>query len=369
MKATQALHDSGQSLWLDNITRDLLDSGTLQRYIDELSITGLTSNPSIFEAAIGSGDSYDDAIAAKAWAGKSGEELFTEIALEDLRRAADLLRPEFERSKYADGWVSMEVSPLLAYDAKGSIAAGKRIHRLADRDNLFVKIPGTPPGLQAIEELIFAGVPVNVTLLFSSAQYLAAADAYQRGIERRIEAGLDADVSSVASLFVSRWDVAVRDRVPANLRNQLGIAICGQTYRSYLQLRASRRWQHLARQGARTQRLLWASTGSKDPFAPDALYVEALAAPDTINTMPEKTLLAFAKHGVIDRMMVEDGMEAEALLARFSEIGIDIDTLALQLQEQGAQAFVESWQRLLQCIAGKIGAAAHAAPAQNRRGK
>lgn len=367
MKGTQALHDSGQSLWLDNITRELLDSGTLQRYINTLSITGLTSNPSIFEAAIGNGGYYDDAIAAKAWAGMSGEELFTEIALEDLRRAADMLRPQFERSKYTDGWVSMEVSPLLAYDAKSSIAAGKHIHRLADRDNLFVKIPGTPPGLQAIEELIFAGVPVNVTLLFSSAQYLAAADAFQRGIERRIEAGLDADVASVASLFVSRWDVAVRDRVPANLRNQLGIAVCGQAYRSYRELRASRRWQHLARQGARMQRLLWASTGSKDPFAPDAMYVEALAAPDTINTMPEKTLLAFAKHGVIDHMMAEDGREAEALLARFTQVGIDIDALASQLQVQGAEAFVVSWQQLLQCIAGKVAAASHASSTQRRR--
>ncbi|MDP1697544.1 MAG: transaldolase [Xanthomonadaceae bacterium] len=369
MKATQALHDSGQSLWLDNITRDLLDSGTLKRYIDTMSITGLTSNPSIFEKAIGNGNFYDDAIAVKARAGKSGEELFTEIALEDLRRAADLLRPVFERSKYADGWVSMEVSPLLAYDAKGSIAAGMQIHQLADRVNLFVKIPGTPPGLQAIEELIFAGVPVNVTLLFSSAQYLAAADAYQRGLERRIEAGLDADIRSVASLFVSRWDVEVHDQVPANLRNQLGIAICGQTYRCHRQLRASRRWQHLARQGAHSQRLLWASTGSKDPFASETMYVEALAAPDTINTMPEKTLLAFAKHGVIDHMMVEDGLEAEAMLARFTAAGVDLDALALQLQKQGAQAFVASWQHLLQCIADKMATAARAAPAQQRQGQ
>lgn len=355
---TRQLHELGQSLWLDNITRELLDDGRLQRYIDQWSITGLTSNPSIFDAAIGGGDRYDACIREKAHAGNSGEALFIGLALEDLRRAADLLRPVFDASGQLDGWVSMEVSPLLASDTQGSIDAARRIHAQAARENLLVKIPGTPEGLAAIEESIFSGIPVNVTLLFSPEQYLAAAGAYLRGIERRLDGGLDPRVGSVASLFISRWDVAVNDRVPAALRNRLGIAIGGRTYRAYRELLASPRWRRLADAGALPQRLLWASTGTKDPEASDTLYVEALAAPDTIDTIPEKTLLAFAEHGVLNGALADDGVEAEAMLARFTQAGIDIDALALQLQHAGAQAFVKSWQQLLQRIADKSAALA-----------
>ena len=361
MKATRQLHDLGQSLWLDNITRELLDDGGLARYIDEYSVTGLTSNPTIFEKAIGGGHAYDPGIHAKVLAGKSGEALFIELALEDLRRAADLFKPAFEASGHVDGWVSMEVSPLLASDTEGSIAAAKQIHEQADRPNLFVKIPGTPEGIPAIEEAIFAGVPINVTLLFSCAQYLAAAEAWARGIERRIEAGLDPGVASVASLFVSRWDVAVQDKVPAELRNTLGIAVGQQTYRAYRELLASPRWRKLVDAGAHPQRLLWASTGTKDPAAPDTLYVEALAAPDTVDTMPEKTLHAFAEHGAVRGAMAPDGGDAEARLARFGQAGIDLDALAMQLQHEGAQAFVESWQDLLQRIADRGAALANTA--------
>ena len=353
MKPTRQLHDLGQSLWLDNITRELLDNGTLRRYIEDFSITGLTSNPTIFDGAIGSGNAYDAGIREKAQTGKSGEALFIELALEDLRRAADLFRPAFDASHHIDGWVSMEVSPLLASDTDGSIKAARQIHRQADRPNLFVKIPGTPEGIPAIEASIFAGVPINVTLLFSREQYLAAAEAYLRGIERRIEAGLDPNVGSVASLFVSRWDVAVKDQVPEELRNKLGIAICGRTYRAYRELLVLPRWRKLAAAGARPQRLLWASTGTKDPDASDTLYIEALAAPDTINTIPAKTLQAFAEHGTLKGTMALDGGDAEVMLARFAEVGIDIDVLALQLQHEGAQSFVKSWQQLLQRIVDK----------------
>ena len=353
MKPTQQLSDLGQSLWLDNITRDLLDNGTLRRYIEEFSITGLTSNPTIFDGAIGGGTAYDAGIREKAHAGKYGETLFTELALEDLRRAADLFRPVFDGSDHNDGWVSMEVSPLLASDTDATIDAAWQIHRQADRPNLFVKIPGTPEGIPAIEASIFAGVPINVTLLFSREHYLAAAEAYLRGIERRIEAGLDPRVASVASLFVSRWDAAVRDKVPRELRNQLGIAIGRRTYRAYRELLASPRWRKLADAGAHPQRLLWASTGSKDPDASATLYVEALAAPDTVNTMPEKTLQAFAEHGVLKGVMAADGGDAEATLARFAQAGIDIDALAIQLQREGAQSFVKSWRQLLQRITDK----------------
>ena len=362
------LHDLGQSLWLDNISRDLIDNGTLQRYIDEYSITGLTSNPSIFDAAIGAGKAYDAGIREKSQAGKSGEALFMELALEDLCRAADLFRPVFDIDASQpvdsihrnDGWVSMEVSPLLADDCNGSIEAATRIHRQADRPNLFVKIPGTPEGVPAIEASIFAGVPINVTLLFSCEQYLAAAEAYLRGIERRIEAGLDPHVASVASLFVSRWDVAVKDDVPADLRNKLGIAISGRTYRAYRELLNSTRWRKLASAGAQPQRLLWASTGTKDPDASATLYLEALAAPDTINTVPEKTLQAFADHGALAGPMPVDGGDAEAVLARFAAAGIDIDALAIRLQQEGARAFVKSWQHLLQAITDKSAALASA---------
>ena len=358
----QALHDLGQSLWLDTISRDMLDNGTLQRYIDEYSITGLTSNPSIFDAAIGAGTAYDGGIREKSQAGKSGEALFMELALEDLRRAADLFRPVFDTrhpvdsSHRSDGWVSMEVSPLLAYDSNGSITAAARIHRQADRPNLFVKIPGTPEGVPAIEASIFAGVPINVTLLFSCEQYLAAAEAYLRGIERRIETSLDPHVESVASLFVSRWDVAVKDAVPADLRNTLGIAISGRTYHAYRELLDSTRWRKLASAGALPQRLLWASTGTKDPAASETLYIQALAAPDTINTIPEKTLRAFAERGTLKGAMAADGGDAETQLARFAKAGIDIDALAIRLQQDGARAFVKSWQHLLQAIADKSAA-------------
>lgn len=353
MKPTRKLHDLGQSLWLDNISRGLLDSGTLHRYIDDLSITGLTSNPTIFDAAIGNGNSYDAGIREKMQSAKSGETLFIELALEDLRRAADLFRPAFDASDHTDGWVSMEISPLLASNTDGSIKAAQQIHQQADRPNLFVKIPGTREGIPAIEASIFAGVPINVTLLFSCEQYLSAAEAYLRGIERRIEVGLNPRVSSVASLFVSRWDVAVNDKIPAELRNKLGIAISGRTYHAYRELLASARWRRLASIGAAPQRLLWASTGTKDPHASPALYVEALAAPDTINTIPEKTLHAFAEHGVIKSAMAGDGVDAEAMLTRFAQVGIDIETLAIQLQHGGAQSFVKSWQDLLQRISDK----------------
>jgi transaldolase len=354
MKPTRQLYELGQRLWLDNISRELLDSGTLLRYINEFSITGLTSNPTIFDGAIGSGTAYDSGIIEKARAGKSGEALFIELALEDLRRAADLFLPAFNASHHADGWVSMEISPLLAADTEGSIAAARQIHQLADRPNLFVKIPGTPEGIPAIEESIFAGIPINVTLLFSLEQYRAASEAHLRGLERRIEVGLDPNVGSVASVFVSRWDVAVKDQVPAELRNRLGIAICGRTYRAYLDLLTSPRWQQLAAAGALPQRLLWASTGTKDPETSDSLYVEALAAPNTIDTLPEKTLLAFAEHGSLKGTMTEDEGDAEATLTRFAQAGIDIDLLALRLQHEGAQSFVKSWQQLLQRIADKI---------------
>ncbi|NGY06628.1 transaldolase [Solimonas terrae] len=404
MKQPRQLHELGQSLWLDNITRSLLDDGGVRRYIDDFWITGLTSNPTIFNGAIGNGEAYDGGIREKARAGKSGETLFIELALEDLRRAADLFRPVFDATQGIDGWVSMEISPLLSADTEGSIAAARKIHAQADRPNLFVKIPGTPEGLPAIEALIVAGIPVNVTLLFSREQYLAAADAYMRGIERRIAAGLGPHVASVASLFVSRWDKAVSDElsaelrkeistararaiyavdrdagvdpkiaaiiamsdsrgdaggrvaVPADLRNRLGIAVAQRTYRAYRELLASSRWQKLAAAGARPQRLLWASTGCKDPQASASLYVEALAAPDTINTMPEKTLHAFAEHSALSGPMAEDGADAEAVLARFAQVGIDIDALALQLQEEGARSFVESWNELLQRIAQKSAA-------------
>jgi transaldolase len=361
MDTTRQLHDLGQSLWLDNITRELLDNGGLRNYIDGYSITGLTSNPTIFDEAIGDTTAYDTGIREKTQAGKSGDILFIELALEDLRRAADLFRPVFDATHGVDGWVSMEISPLLSADTQGSIEAAAQIHRQADRPNLFVKIPGTPEGLPAIEESIFAGVPVNVTLLFSREHYLAAADAYMRGIERRIAAGLDPRIASVASLFVSRWDKAVGDTVPAALRNRLGIAIGRRTYRAYCESLESARWKRLAAAGALPQRLLWASTGTKDPHASDTLYVEALAAPDTIDTMPEKTLRAFADHGHIGQAMARDGGDAETMLARFAGHGVDIDALAMRLQREGAASFVKSWQELLQRIAAKSAALASGA--------
>jgi transaldolase len=349
---TRQLSDLGQSLWLDNITRDLIDSGTLKRFIDEWSITGLTSNPTIFDEAIGGSAAYDRAIAA-AHPGQSDEDLFMELALDDLRRAADLLQPVYTATDGTDGWVSMEVSPLLADDTAGTVAAAKRIQTQAQRANLFVKIPGTEAGVAAIEEAIFAGVPVNVTLLFSREQYLAAAAAYLRGIERRLQAGLSPRVASVASLFISRWDKAVSELAPPGLRNQLGIAVGGITYQAYRELLVSARWQKLAQAGARPQRLLWASTGTKDPQASDCLYVEALAAPDTIDTLPEKTLRAFADHGRVRGVMAADGVAATATLERFAQAGVDVAALARRLQREGAQSFEKSWRQLLARVAAK----------------
>jgi transaldolase len=353
MNAVQKLRELGQSLWLDNITRDLVNGGGLARYIKDFSITGLTSNPTIFEAAIDGGDAYDEGIREQTLAGKTGESLIVELALEDLRAAADLFRPAHDASDGVDGWVSMEVSPLLATDAQGSIRAARRIYQQAGRKNLLVKIPGTPEGIPAIEESIFAGVPINVTLLFSREQYLAAAEAYLRGIDRRIAAGLSPRVASVASLFVSRWDKAVNDRVPSELRNRLGIAVAGSVYDAYQKLYETARWRTLESAGARPQRLLWASTGTKDPNAPDTLYVEALAAPRTIDTVPEKTLHAFAEHGEYRGPMRQDDADARAVLVTFAQRQVRIDALASELQNEGAQAFVDSWKKLLGRIAEK----------------
>jgi transaldolase len=353
MNATRQLHDLGQSLWLDNITRGLLTSGTLGRYLSEFAVSGLTSNPTIFDHAIEEGDFYDAAIRKKALAGKSGEALFFELALEDLTRAADLFRPIHDATGGVDGWVSLEVSPMLADDSAGTIKAAAQLHARAQQPNLFIKIPGTRAGLPAIEESIFAGVPVNVTLLFSREHYVAAAEAYMRSIERRIAAGLDPKVGSVASIFVSRWDVAVKDKVQDKFRNRLGIAIAMRTYKAYRDLLASPRWQKLAAAGARPQRLLWASTGAKDPAASDVLYVEALAAPDTINTMPEKTLLAFADHGKVNHAVQSDGGGAEVVLAQFSREGVDAEALAADLQREGTESFAKSWRDLMLRIGSK----------------
>ncbi len=350
---TQKLHDLGQSLWLDNITRELLTNGALAHYISEMSVTGLTSNPTIFEHAIGHGSFYDEAIGDLARQGKSGEDLFFALALEDLKQAADLFRPVFEAAEGVDGWVSLEVSPLLADDTAKTIKAAALQHAAAARPNLFIKIPGTPAGIPAIEASIFAGVPINVTLLFSREHYLAAAEAYLRGIERRITDGLDPKVASVASLFVSRWDVAAKDKLSPPYHNRLGIAIAMRTYKAYRELLASARWQRLAKAGALPQRLLWASTGTKDPVASDTLYIEALAAPDTINTIPEKTLHAFADHGTVGAAMPVSGGDAEALLAELRHEGIDDKALAAQLQLEGTAAFSKSWSVLLSSIAKK----------------
>ncbi|MEO6944191.1 MAG: transaldolase [Lacisediminihabitans sp.] len=353
MKATQKLHESGQSLWLDNITRGLLDEGTMAGYIADFSITGLTSNPTIFDRAIEGGTDYDVEILAQKSAGASDEDVFFELALTDLRRAADLFAPVHQRTDGVDGWVSLEVSPVLVNDTAATIEQAALLHAKADRPNVYIKIPGTPEGVQAIEECTFAGIPINVTLLFSADQYQAAAEAYLRGIERRVEAGLNPAVHSVASVFISRWDKAVADKVPAPLQDRLGIAVAGQTYLAYRELVNSPRWQRLANEGARPQRLLWASTSSKNPDAPDTLYVAALAAPFTINTMPEKTLHAFADHGTINESMPVDGVEAEKTLASFSGMGIDSRALAEQLQKDGANAFKDSWKSLLATIAAK----------------
>jgi transaldolase len=353
MKATRILHDLGQSLWLDNITRNLLRTGVLRRYIDEFSVTGLTSNPTIFDHAIKNSGDYDDAIKSKLAEGKSGEKLFFELALEDLTQAADLFRPVYDRTCGVDGWVSLEVSPLLAHDTKSTIAEAKALHAQARRPNVFIKIPGTPEGLPAIEEAIFAGVPINVTLLFSDDQYLAAANAFMRGIERRIEAGLKPDVSSVASIFISRWDVAVTGKVPKALNGRLGIAVAKRAYKAYLALLNSPRWMRAYNAGARPQRLLWASTGTKDPKASDVLYVKSLAAPFTVNTMPEGTLKALADHGDVGATLPADGGNSEQELARFAEAKVDVHALAKQLQDEGAKSFVKSWNELMGVISSK----------------
>jgi transaldolase len=356
MKATQRLHDLGQSLWLDNITRGLLTKGTLRRYIDEVSVTGLTSNPTIYDHAIKNTDFYNQPIRQKVREGKSGEPLFFQLALEDLTQAADLFRPIHDATGGVDGWVSLEVSPLLAYDTVSTIKKAIELHGMAKRPNLFIKIPGTREGLPAVEEAIFKGVPVNVTLLFSREHYIAAAEAYMRGIERRIIAGLDPKVGSVASVFISRWDKAVMGKVPDELRDHLGIAIAKRTYKAYRDLLASPRWQKLAGGGARAQRLLWASTGTKDPEVSDTLYIEALAAPDTINTIPDKTLLAFADHGEVNSALPPDGGDAEEVLVKFARAGVSDSALAAELQREGALSFDKSWNELMDSIASKSNA-------------
>ena len=361
MRSTQLLHNLGQSIWLDNITRDLLNSGTLQRYIDEFSVTGLTSNPTIFDHAIKNSTAYDAAIQEKQRSGHAGEALFFELALEDLKRAAAMFRPVHDRTNGVDGWVSLEVSPLLAHDTASTLSAAKDLHARGGQPNLFIKIPGTPEGLPAIEEAIFAGVPINVTLLFSREQYVAAAEAFLRGVERRIEAGLNPSVGSVASLFVSRWDAAVMGKTPESLRGKLGIAIAQRAYKAYRSLLGSPRWQRIFNAGARPQRLLWASTGTKDPKASDVLYIKALAAPFTVNTMPEGTLKALADHGVLESILAADGGDCEQILAQFAEAGVDVDALAARLQDEGAKSFVQSWNELLQVIVSKSAALTTAA--------
>ena len=355
MNPTQELHDAGQSLWLDNITRDLLNLGKLKGYIDQLAVTGLTSNPTIFDQAIERSQAYDAEIAKAAAAGDPAEEIFFKLAIDDLRAAADLFRPLHEQTVGVDGWVSLEVSPLLADDAEGTVEAATALHRRAGRPNLFIKIPGTPAGLKAIEECIFAGVPINVTLLFSAAQYSAAAGAYMAGLERRVVQGLSPDVTSVASLFVSRWDKALAGKVPEALRGRVGIAAAAQAYRSYRDLLDSERWQRLANAGGRPQRLLFASTSTKDPAAPDVLYISALGAPLTINTMPEETLLAFADHGRVGAMLDPAGGDADAVMGGLSAAGIDPSELALRLQREGAASFDDSWGNLMACIGSRAG--------------
>jgi len=356
MKATQILHELGQSLWLDNITRDLLDSGTLKHYIDDLSVTGLTSNPTIFDHAIKNSAAYDFAISRKSSNKASSEEIFFELALEDLTRAADLFRPIFDETNGVDGWVSLEVSPTLAHDTASTLAAAKDLFARAARPNLLIKIPGTKEGLPAIEEAIFSGIPVNVTLLFSREQYVAAAEAFLQGIERRVEAGLNPNVGSVASVFVSRWDSAVANKTPDELHNQLGIAIAKRTYKAARALLSSPRWTRIYNLGARPQRLLWASTGTKDPKASDILYIKSLAAPFTVNTMPEGTLKALAAHTELGELLPADGGNCEVILAQSANAGIDVDALAVQLQNEGAESFVKSWDDLMTVISSKSAA-------------
>ncbi len=354
MKTTQQLHDLGQSLWIDNISRETLNDGSLAKLISDYSVTGLTSNPTIFEKAMGQGDAYDDAIARMAREGRATEDLFFALAVDDLQHAADLFLPAHEASGGVDGWVSLEVSPLLVDDTRGTIQAAASLHAQAARKNLFIKIPGTPEGLPAIEEAIYQGIPVNVTLLFSREQYLAAAEAYMKGIERRLNDGKSPLVESVASLFVSRWDTGAKDTLSDPLQNKLGIAIAMRTYKAYRDLLASERWKRLAAAGAHPQRLLWASTGTKDPKVPESLYVEALAAPDTVNTMPEKTLKAFARDGHVGDPMPVDGGYAEQTLDEIRREGVDIDALATRLQQEGGDSFKKSWNSLIGGLEEKV---------------
>jgi transaldolase len=356
MKPTQQLHDLGQSIWLDNITRDLLDSGTLERYIRELSVTGLTSNPTIFDHAIKNSTSYDAEIRVRIAKGAPAKTLFFELAMEDLKCAAALFRHLHDQTNGVDGWVSLEVSPLLAHDSVNTLRAAEELFLRAGLRNLFIKIPGTKEGLPAIEEAIYEGIPVNVTLLFSREQYLAAAEAFLRGIERRIEAGLNPNVGSVASVFISRWDTPVMGKVPDSLRDQLGIAMAKRTYKAYRTLLSSPRWQRVYNLGARPQRLLWASTGTKDPKASDTLYIKALAAPFTVNTMPESTLKGFGDHGELGNPLPVDGGDCEEILAEFAKAGIDVDALGAQLQLEGAESFVSSWNDLMDVIESKSAA-------------
>jgi len=353
-KQTRQLHDLGQSLWIDNISRETLRDGSLATLISDYSVTGLTSNPTIFEKAMGEGDAYDDAIAQMAREGRSTEDLFFALAVDDLQHAADLFLPAHEASGGVDGWVSLEVSPLLVDDTRGTIQAAAALHAQAARKNLFIKIPGTPAGIPAIEESIYNGIPINVTLLFSREQTLAAAEAYMKGIERRLNDGKSPVVESVLSLFVSRWDTAVKDKVSAECQNKLGIAMALRTYKAWRELLASERWKKLAAAGAHPQRLLWASTGTKDPKAPETLYVEALAAPDTVDTMPEKTLKAFAKDGQVGVPMPEDGGDAEQTLDEIRRQGVDVDALALKLQQDGGDAFKKSWHSLIGGLDEKV---------------
>jgi transaldolase len=354
MNATSKLQELGQSLWLDNISRNMIDTGLLQTYISDFSITGLTSNPSIFTKAVAGGSDYDAQIASERATGATPEEIVLRLMVQDLRRAADLFAPIHKATSGKDGWVSIEVSPYLINDAKGSLEWAQRLHAQMDRANAFVKIPGTQQGAVAIEEAIFQGIAINVTLLFSRDQYVAVAEAYMRGIERRIDGGLDPKVRSVASVFVSRWDAAAAKQGRADLRNRLGLAVAADVWDAYQSILASERWQTLAKAGAMPQTLLWASTGVKDPEADDTLYITALAAPETINTMPDATLRAFADHGAVGKGGTLD-REAGAKLRRVAtEGGLDLDALAGKLQVDGGDAFVTAWDELLKRVEGKV---------------
>jgi transaldolase len=350
---TKHLNEKGQSIWLDNITRKMIDDGTLKRYIDELSVTGLTSNPSIFDSAIAKTEYYDSSIAKDGSRDITDEELFFSLAVEDIQRAADLFMPLYKKTNGLDGFVSIEVSPLLAYDTENTIKAAKDIFQRVNRPNTFIKIPGTPEGLPAIEAAISEGIPVNVTLLFSAEQYLAASQAYLRGVEARIQRGVNPDVRSVASVFVSRWDKAVADKVPAKLNNRLGMAIMGDVFSAYQKFLASDRVRRIMNEGAFPQRLLWASTGTKDPDAPDTFYIDRLVSPFTVNTIPEATLLAFADHGKAGDIMKVNTAASEKELSMFSEAGIDYSALGSKLQKDGAEAFISSWKHLIESIREK----------------